>query len=49
VEDGVWTERMLETLETGSKGGVWFSLIDSRAQRDSRPIFPPKKCRQRHG
>jgi RNA-directed DNA polymerase len=28
VEDGVWTERMLETLETGSKGGVWFSLID---------------------
>ena len=24
----VWTERMLEALEKGVKGGVWFSLID---------------------
>ena len=43
AEDGVWTERMLETLETGIKGGRWFRLIDSRAKRDSRPIFPPEK------
>lgn len=28
VERSVWTERMLATLETGVKGGVWFSLID---------------------
>lgn len=28
VERGVWTERMLEALEGGVKGGKWFSLID---------------------
>ena len=28
VEEGVWTDRMLETLETGIKGGKWFRLID---------------------
>lgn len=28
VEPGVWTERMLTALETGVKGGVWFSLVD---------------------
>jgi RNA-directed DNA polymerase len=28
VEPAVWTERMLATLETGVKGGKWFSLID---------------------
>ena len=28
VESSVWTERMLEALEKGVKGGVWFSLID---------------------
>jgi RNA-directed DNA polymerase len=28
VERSVWTERMLEVLEKGVKGGVWFSLID---------------------
>jgi len=28
VEPGVWTERMLEALENGVKGGRWFSLID---------------------
>jgi RNA-directed DNA polymerase len=28
VERSVWTERMLEALERGVKGGVWFSLID---------------------
>ena len=28
VEPEVWTERMLEALEKGVKGGKWFSLID---------------------
>lgn len=28
TEPCVWTERMLTALETGVKGGVWFSLID---------------------
>jgi RNA-directed DNA polymerase len=28
VERSVWTERMLDALERGVKGGVWFSLID---------------------
>ena len=28
VEPSVWSERMLNALEKGVKGGVWFSLID---------------------
>jgi RNA-directed DNA polymerase len=28
TERAVWTERMLTALETGVKGGVWFSLMD---------------------
>jgi RNA-directed DNA polymerase len=28
VEPAVWTDRMLTALETGVKGGVWFSLMD---------------------
>ncbi len=28
AEPSVWTERMLAALETGVKGGVWFSLMD---------------------
>jgi len=28
VERSVWTERMLEALGNGVKGGVWFSLMD---------------------
>jgi hypothetical protein len=34
VERQVWTERMLEALVKGVKGGVWFSLID-KIQRPS--------------
>ena len=34
VERHVWTERMLEALAKGVKGGVWFSLID-KIQRPS--------------
>ena len=28
VERSIWTDRMLEALVKGVKGGVWFSLID---------------------
>lgn len=28
TEPSVWTERMLDALETGLKGGKWYSLID---------------------
>ena len=28
VERSIWTDRMLEALAKGVKGGVWFSLID---------------------
>ena len=28
VEPSVWTDRMLEALERGVKGGVWYSLMD---------------------
>lgn len=28
TEASVWTKRMLATLETGVKGGKWFSLVD---------------------
>jgi len=37
VERHVWTERMLEALVKGVKGGVWFSLID-KVQRPSTLI-----------
>ena len=30
VEHTVWTDRMLEALERGVKGGVWFSLDNIR-------------------
>jgi RNA-directed DNA polymerase len=33
VEASVWTERMLAALDTGVKGGVWFSLIDKVHKR----------------
>jgi RNA-directed DNA polymerase len=28
VEPAVWTDRMLAALETGVKGGQWYSLLD---------------------
>ena len=34
----VWTERMLDALERGVKGGVWFSLMTRSA--DLRPLMP---------
>src|SRR3972149_1595131 len=33
VEPSVWTERMLEALEQGVRGGKWFSLIDKVGAR----------------
>lgn len=33
AEPCVWTERMLTALETGLKGGKWFSLIDKVSSR----------------
>jgi RNA-directed DNA polymerase len=40
VEASVWTDRMLQTLETGVKGGSWFSLIDKvYAKRTLRSAF----------
>jgi RNA-directed DNA polymerase len=35
TEASVWTERMLETLERGIKGGKWFSLIDKVGKREN--------------
>lgn len=35
VERSVWTDRMLEALEAGVKGGVWFSLIDKVYRRNT--------------
>jgi hypothetical protein len=39
VEHSVWTERMLEALRNGVKGGVWFSLIDKDHQRWPNAFF----------
>jgi len=48
VEATVWTERMLSALETGVKGGKWFSLMDK--------VYAPanleaawKKVKSNHG
>ena len=35
VEPSVWTDRMLEALEGGVKGGKWFSLIDKVYRREN--------------
>jgi RNA-directed DNA polymerase len=40
VELSIWTERMLTALETGVKGGKWFSLIDKvTPERTLRAAF----------
>lgn len=45
VERAVWTERMLKALETGVKGGVWFSLMDKVSSRRSlRAAFAKVKA-----
>ncbi len=45
VERAVWTERMLKALETGVKGGVWFSLMDKvYSLRNLRAAFAKVKA-----
>ena len=45
VERAVWTERMLKALETGVKGGVWFSLMDKvYSRRNLRAAFARVKA-----
>jgi RNA-directed DNA polymerase len=41
VEASVWTERMLEALERGVKGGKWFALIDK--------VYEPRNLRSAFG
>ena len=41
VEPKVWTERMLEALERGVKGGKWFALIDK--------VYDPRHLRTAFG
>jgi RNA-directed DNA polymerase len=41
VEATVWTERMLEILERGIKGGKWFALIDK--------VYDPRNLRSAFG
>ena len=48
VEAEVWTERMLTTLETGVKGGKWFSLID-KVYRNRSLEAAWRKVRRRKG
>ena len=42
VEAEVWTERMLTTLETGVKGGKWFSLRQASTEIESGRKATPK-------
>ena len=45
AEPSVWTDRMLTALETGVKGGKWFSLIDKvYAMRNLRAAFAEVKA-----
>ena len=45
TEPSVWTDRMLTALETGVKGGKWFSLIDKVYKMDNlRAAFAKVKA-----
>lgn len=47
VEASVWTERMLEALEQGVKGGRWYSLMDKIAREANlRAGFKSVKARK---
>jgi RNA-directed DNA polymerase len=48
VERSVWTERMLEALQRGVKGGVWFSLVD-KVQRPSTLAAAWERVRANRG
>jgi RNA-directed DNA polymerase len=48
VDPEIWTERMLAALETGVKGGKWFSLIDKVFSRENlHRAF--QKVKKNHG
>ena len=47
TEPSVWTNRMLTALETGVKGGVWFSLIDKVYAPDNLAAATAKVVRNR--
>jgi len=50
AEPAVWTERMLTALDTGVKGGVWFSLMDKvYALRNLQAAFALRKRHKRKG
>jgi RNA-directed DNA polymerase len=49
TEASVWTERMLETLERGVKGGKWFSLIDKVWKRENLQSAITQVVRNRGG
>ena len=47
TEPAVWTDRMLTALETGVKGGAWFSLMDKvYAPRNLKAAFARAKSNQ---
>jgi RNA-directed DNA polymerase len=47
VEPSVWTERMLTALDTGVKGGKWYSLIDKVSSlRNLKSAFTQVKRNQ---
>ncbi len=48
VERSIWTDRMLEALEQGVKGDVWFSLID-KVYRPSTLQLAWKAVRRNRG
>src|SRR5450756_1070714 len=54
VEPAIWTERMIAALETGVKGGRWFSLMDNHqtwpnAYFDARGLFTMTAARKAAG
>ena len=48
VEPTVWTKRMLGALETGVKGGVWFSLAD-KVWRESNLVASWERVKRNKG
>lgn len=48
VEESVWTERMLEALEQGVKGGRWYSLMD-KVVREANLHAAFRKVKARKG
>jgi RNA-directed DNA polymerase len=48
AEPSVWTDRMLEALDKGVKGGMWFSLID-KVYSEKNLLSSFKKVRKNRG